>query len=362
MPIFEPHNDSPFIEVPRLSRIFDNTTATYKYYWFVSIINHILDEPERDVFSFYDIISGMIAEAWYPIHYFRISFGKSDSLEAKIIEIQSVLQIPIDERKSKVAETILANIGNPAVRRCLNIFTLNVPYRFLSPWIPNATDKQVESLSQQFFNNCPYAISEKTIFIPEIWRKFIIEHSTILKDFTFWNLSSFLQRRNPNVPDIPSKLVKPLQRVPLTKQKRFWDRYILASDGVSCIYTGQHLQKGMYDLDHFIPWSFVAHDLNWNLLPSCPSINSSKSDHLPPLDKYLLPLSTIQQKALEYNITVAPRDPVLEDYISFKLTYDELIHLPSDQFFTLFKNEFTPLVQTAQNMGFSPWINIPTYE
>ena len=87
------------VDVARLSRIYDNTTATYKFYWFVSIINLISTNPDRRVFSFEEIIAGMIAEAWYPIHYFRLSFGKLDSLESNIFEIQRILDIPIDANK-----------------------------------------------------------------------------------------------------------------------------------------------------------------------------------------------------------------------------------------------------------------------
>lgn len=51
------------VDVARLSRIYDNTTATYKFYWFVSIINLINANPDGRVFSFEEIIAGMIAEA-----------------------------------------------------------------------------------------------------------------------------------------------------------------------------------------------------------------------------------------------------------------------------------------------------------
>ena len=51
------------VDVARLSRIYDNTTASYKFYWFVSIINLISANPDRRVFSFEEIIAGMIAEA-----------------------------------------------------------------------------------------------------------------------------------------------------------------------------------------------------------------------------------------------------------------------------------------------------------
>ena len=36
-----------------------------------------------------------------------------------------------------------------------------------------------------------------------------------------------------------------------------------------------------YDVDHFIPWSFVMNDELWNLMPMDSSLNSSKSNKLP---------------------------------------------------------------------------------
>lgn len=349
------------VDAARLSRIYDNTTATYKFYWFVSIINLISTNPDRRVFSFDEIIAGMIAEAWYPIHYFRLSFGKLDSLESNIFEIQRILDIPIDANKNIVRETILKNKKLQSVKRCLSIFTLNVPYRFLSPWIPKATNSQVEQYSREFFNNCPYAIADKEILVDDIWAEYLIRNASILKDYSFWNLSIFLQKRNPNVPDIPSKLVRPLQRAPLCRQHRFWDRYIKSVGHVHCIYTNAELSAGEYDLDHFIPWSFVAHDLMWNLLPSDSSINSSKSNCIPSLERYLAPMTKMQHAALRENYASNPSDKLFEDYLVFRCSILELIEASEDHFLELFKNELTPMAQTATNMGFAPWINIPAY-
>lgn len=349
------------VDAGRLSRIYDNTTATYKFYWFVSIIDLICANPGRRIFSFDEIIAGMIAEAWYPIHYFKLSFGKLDSLESNILEIQRILDIPIDASKESVKDRILSSLENPAVRRMVHVFTLNVPYRFLSPWIPKSTDAQVVTQSQVFTNSCPYAIIDKTIHIDNVWIDYLISYAAILKDFSFWNLSIFLQKRNPNVPDIPSKLVRPLQRAPLTRQHRFWDRYIQSVGHIHCIYTGAELTAGDYDLDHFIPWSFVVHDLLWNLLPSDSSINSSKSNCIPSLDRYLEPMAKLQHDALRENFTSNPSDKLLEDYMVFRCSIPELINTSDDQFLVLFKNEFTPMAQTATNMGFAPWINTPAY-
>ncbi|MDY5576621.1 MAG: HNH endonuclease domain-containing protein [Lachnospiraceae bacterium] len=33
-------------------------------------------------------------------------------------------------------------------------------------------------------------------------------------------------------------------------------------------------------IDHFVPWSYVAHDEMWNLNPTTKSINSSKRNNL----------------------------------------------------------------------------------
>ena len=48
-----------------------------------------------------------------------------------------------------------------------------------------------------------------TIEINEEWIKYLNQNIKVLKDFCYWNLVIFLQAKNPNVPDIPNKLIKP---------------------------------------------------------------------------------------------------------------------------------------------------------
>ncbi|MFN5883821.1 MAG: HNH endonuclease domain-containing protein, partial [Bacteroidota bacterium] len=50
---------------------------------------------------------------------------------------------------------------------------------------------------------------------------------------------------------------------------------------IQCIYTNNDLVIGNYAVEHFVPYSFVSHDLMWNLIPADTSFNSSKSDKLP---------------------------------------------------------------------------------
>lgn len=229
-----PHDKS--IDVKVLAQIYNNTTATYKFYWFVSILDLLVKEG-KTVLSFREIIVGMIAEAWYPIHYFRLSYGKSDSLYKQIIELQQILDIPIDASKSHIKRSITDNFNNRQVSELLRIFTLHVPCRFLSPWIKFTSDPAVKSKSRRFANNCLYAINGERIEINPSWVGYLTENYVILKEFTFWNLTIFLQKRNPNVPDLSSKLVKPTQRDSLLKQHRFWDTFIDINGSLKCIYT-----------------------------------------------------------------------------------------------------------------------------
>lgn len=342
------------LPVTRLSQVFSNTTATYKFYWFVSLLDIVVKERKTKV-SFWEIIAGMVAESWYPIHYFKLSFGKADSLYVQSLALQQELNITIDADKARIKQILLDNIDNGRVKSLLRVFTLNVPYRFLSPWITYTTDKEVIARSQRFENNCLYALNGETIELNPIWSDYLMEHYCILRDFAFWNLAIFLQKRNPNVPDVPSKLIKPILRDSLTRQHKFWDAYIETVGSIRCIYTDKSLVVKGYDLDHFIPWSFVSHNLLWNLLPADSSINSSKSNNLPSLDKYLKSYANLHHEALKTLYPRKPNDKIFEDYLTVYDSVPELIRLTDDDFCNVFQRTFSPMVQIAENMGFNYW-------
>lgn len=342
------------LSISALTGVFNNTSATYKFYWFVALMDIVVKE-QRTKISFWEIVARMIAESWYPIHYFKLSFGKSDSLYVQSLALQKELNIPIDADKTKIKQLLTSKINDNRVKSLLRVFTLNVPYRFLSPWIKYTTDKDVVSRSQQFENECLYSINGDFVEVNKNWIDYLSEHYLILRDFAFWNLTEFLQKRNPNVPDVPSKLIKPIQRDSLTKQHKFWDSYIETVGNITCIYTNKPIYPKQYDLDHFVPWSFVSHNLLWNLIPADSSINSSKSNNLPSLDIYLRKFSLIQQDALKTLYTKNPNNTIFEDYLIIYDSVSELIKLPESEFYTVFRKTFSPMVQIAENMGFKIW-------
>ena len=50
------------------------------------------------------------------------------------------------------------------------------------------------------------------------------------------------------------------------------------------IYSGRELDIQHFDLDHFVPWSYVANDELWNLIPMEKRLNSSKNNNV--LEQY----------------------------------------------------------------------------
>lgn len=349
--IFSPNE---YADSRTLSHIYDNTVATYKFYWFASILDILVIERKTEM-SFWEIIAGMISESWYPIHFFRISFGKADSIYQQSMGIKKYLDIPKDLDKNSIKSTILSNLNDKKTLNLVRVFTQNVPYRFLHPWIGTSDNKEMEIRSRSFENDCLYAIYGKSIVINQKWVEYLRANYQVLKDFTYWNLNLFLQRRNPNVPDLPSKLVKPIQRESLSQQRKLWDSFLKSEGGINCIYTNNTITKGNYDLDHFIPWSFVSHNQLWDLLPADSSINSSKSDHLPKLEDYLSPYCSIQHKFISYIFGANQNERLLEDYLAIHSSISDLIHLDRNDFIRAFNNVLSPLEQIAANMGFTYW-------
>ena len=350
---------SDILTTHRLGKVFSNTVATYKFFWFVSIMQ--IHAKTKDLrINVWDIVIRMVANAWYPIHYFRLSFGKSDSLFDIVMELQNITQIPIDANADTIITGIRDRLGDRRVVSLLNTLTLNVPYRFLSPWVKFTRDDDVVKRSQTFENGCLYALYKEGgdfyIVLNPAWDAYLHTHYNILVDFAYWNLTLFLQARNPNVPAIPNKLIRPEVRNSLTKQHHYWDEVMNAIGPIHCIYTGKELYPKDYDLDHFIPWSFVSHDLLWNLIPSDGSINSSKSNKLPDLDYYLPKMAELQHHSLQTAVKSGKKMDALEDYISLGFTPRELAEMNDERFMEVYERTFKPLSQIALNMGFETWI------
>jgi hypothetical protein len=307
----------------------------------------------------WEIMISMVANAWFPVNYFRLSFGKSESLYEAILALQRENNIPINIGIKDLIILLQVLTQRPEIRKQLNFLQLNVPFRFLRPWIDTSDDREMVKRSQTFENGCLYKLEKENgtlwIELNPIWLTYLQENYDILSSFAYWGLTNFLQVRNPNVPNIPNKLIKKEERNSLSAQRKFWNTAINAGLEVRCLYTNKLLVEREYDLDHFIPWSFVSHDLLWNLMPADSSINSSKSNKLPDLNLYLPKLAEAHQAALRINLEKGKQDKLLEDYLSLGFTPQEIVQMNQERLLDCFSQTFTPMNQIALNMGFESW-------
>lgn len=336
---------------------FNNTVATYKYYWFLSILQSV--EAGNGIIPKRELFSRMLVTAWYTVNYFHVSFGKQDLIQSAVKHVKSIENISIDE-EANVILSILMNSHNKETLRTLQHFNKNVPHWFLSPWFPIIgveTDtqraKRIYDASKQNRFLSLYSLYEDKIEINPHWKNYLEKNIRLLKDFCHWNLTLYLQSKNPHVPDIPNKILKPASRNNLIKQRRmFWDIVLKRLGSVNCIYTNTELTLDNYVVEHFIPYAFVSHDLIWNLIPADKSFNSSKRDKLPRLERYFMPFIQLQHKAIKIVREENPSNKLLEDYLTIFADLGEASIMSEDYIREKFKNTLQPLVTIALNNGF----------
>jgi hypothetical protein len=233
-----------------------------------------------------------------------------------------------------------------------------VTFRFLSPFfeaqLRGLSDQQVNDKIFQLTNStespnyAPYRIATNGLILNDNWVDYFRIHQYILRSFTKWHLVKFLQKNNPNVVGLTEKLEKPGVR-DLKLARMFWTRY-LANHNTNCIFSDVALSRKNFSLDHFIPWSYVAHDQIWNIIPTTRPVNSSKSDYLPSLPHYMQRFCALQFKALRYNI-INGNLTILEDY--FKLFKGNIDKLDFDEFSTKLEFEIISNYRIAENLGFN---------
>ena len=128
------------------------------------------------------------------------------------------------------------------------------------------------------------------------------------------------------------------------------------------IYNHQMLTTEDLSIDHFVPWSYVAHDEFWNLHPTTRSINSKKSNHLPDWEMYFPLLG--EQEYLSYQM-IWQYDKVRDEFrkcakehlnnadIAYRL-YRE--GQSREEFEGQLKDIVLPVYESAKNSGFGNWV------
>lgn len=359
-----PENEN--LEISKLSSVLSDITNSYKFYWFLSILDS-LQENGRAIISLDDIAIRMVAKVWYPLDYFKLSFGKLDSFKNIAKLITDKIEIDNSINSPSLFEQIKDKLS-PEDRALITIKIRDlvrwVPFRFIRPFFSEETrglsdhhvNGKIIELANKNFKEHPqeviYKFSDDCIELNNLWINYFQQHQGILRGFIYWHLIQFLQKNNPNVIGLSEKLEKPKKRN-LMLANLFWKGYIGETKITQCIYSGRQITLQNFSLDHFLPWSFVAHDQLWNIIPTSKNVNSAKSNWLPSVELYIDSYVNSQFEALQFYIR-KENFKIIEDYsILFAYNAETIKLLTFEEFSDNLKKQVLPQIQTARNMGFS---------
>lgn len=282
---------SESLDISALSRLFDKTTNSYKYIFLLSlldIINRRRFSPSQSI-SFQELIIEMLANAWYPYSFCKLSFGNQDMILSQIEKLN--LNVDKTSIKGDYAgkENLRANISSQKLDYSLMDY---VPFRIntaffrgeLRGLVDSKVNATVIQLSNQYLETrkplLKYSDDCLSVIVHPEWIDYFKINYSIIRGWISWEWLKYMQKCNPSTPAISNKLFAPIQRDSLKNQTEYWKK-VLEHQNLTCIYSNQTLTTDNLSLDHYLPWSFVTHDLLWNLIPTSKEVNSSKSDNLP---------------------------------------------------------------------------------
>lgn len=359
---------TPQLEIQYLSRLFDRTSECYKFFWFQALVTKILEGKETMTYE--ELVNEMIADAWYMVIEYHLNLGPKDTLEALIHHLQQISNMKSCEKKDKIL-VYLKQCTDKEVAKYKRTLTRNVPYRLQAPFMQELKGKEWdvsesaliakinrESRLMYYFDALDGM--QTTIHVELEWMEYIHKNQEIVKGWLQYNMILYLQKRNPSVPGIADKLYPPQERK-LDKVQKYW-KLLLTVNPIHEIYGRELLTSSEMSIDHFVPWSYVAHDEMWNLHPTTKSINSSKSNNLPDWDCYFTELAKLQYLSYEmmwqYDVVHAEFDKCAREH----LNSDEIrwrIYRPElqfEEFSNALEEVLQPVYASAKNCGFRNWI------
>ena len=353
--------ESDELDISRLAAVFSDTTNSYKFYWLLAILDGLRDTGQTR-FSTRDLSLRMVANVWHPLDYFKLSFGKQDGFKPIANFVSERIAVDNGPTAPSLFSQLNARLSAAdlaQLHRRVSVLLNWVPYRFIRPFFAHETrglldqnvNARIVELASQT-EKAPYRFIDGEIELNDKWAAYLQQHQAILRGFTSWHLVRFLQKNNPNVIGLTEKLEKPGVRM-LSVANKFWKEYLKENPALMCVYSGQLITTFNLSLDHFLPWSFVAHDQIWNIIPTPKPVNSAKSDWLPSIDLYFSGYALQQFDGFHFHARNG-RDKLLEDYsVLFGQSLNAIQQQPFSWFSERLERTVLPQLQTAQNLGFS---------
>lgn len=366
------------LNIDSFIHMLDDTAECYKFYWLDALLKLFSLGKTEIVFD--DLINQMIADAWYSVVEYHLHLGPKNasgkimnSLERAVIKLSQLTNIPNDADRDTIILAVKEN--DRELHGEKDQLTKNVPYRMLSSFmheikgndrIWDQKKRLIAYIEQLNKKECiPYQITDgaglkKHVVINEEWQDFFMDNFVTISGWIEVKKVRYLQGRNPGVPGIIYKLVPENNKQRKLRYVRNLWNTIIETKPVYDIYSEKLLGLNDFDIDHFVPWSFVANDELWNLLPMDSSLNSSKSNNLPQWkyfelfakNQYMMYESAKSSEKIMDKFKKCQRDNLVMPW-----SMEELYIAENDReaFIKVLEEKLHPVYDSARIQGYEIW-------
>ena len=368
------------LDISGFSRMLKDPSFCYKFYWLEAIVTLISRGVEETTFD--EIIDEMVCNAWYSVREFHIHLSGlrsdgtvMDGLERAILKLSELSELRADASKVEIRNEIKRY--QKELYQAKEQLTHMVPYRALAGFFANANEivdwdsqKRLVAYIQHFDKNIqalPYILGsssklkKEVIFNPD-WITMIQDNMVSILGWIQYEKVRWLQNNNPEVPGLVYKLAPMDEKMrKLGKVRKLWEG-ILDQREIRDVFTGKPIVEKKYDIDHFVPWSFVMNDELWNLMPMDSSLNSSKSNKLPKWNpffssfaenQYVMYALMQEQPAIHKLYEGCWRDNLHSIWAG-----QELYRPGNDkeEFCNILEKNMRPVYDSAKRQGYEVWV------
>lgn len=292
------------LDIEGFAHMMKDPSYCYKFYWLEAIVQLISEGVEKTTFDV--VINEMICNAWYSVREFHIHLSGMqadgqvrDGLERAVLKLTELSDLPANASKVEIKNAIKEY--DSELKAAKEQLTNMVPYRALAGFFrrdDSAVDwdsaRRITAYIERINRDVvllPYTLGEssklkKEIYFQSSWIAMIQDNTVSILGWIQYEKAKWLQNNNPEVPSLVYKLAPMDEKMrKLNNVRKLWEGVLSISE-VRDVFTGEAVVPKRYDVDHFIPWSFVMNDELWNLMPMDSSLNSAKSNRLPKWDPF----------------------------------------------------------------------------
>lgn len=367
------------LDIEGFSHMMKDPSYCYKFYWLEAIVRLISEGVTETTFD--TVIDEMICNAWYSVREFHIHLSGMqldgqvrDGLERAIIRLSELSSLPANASKVEIKNAIKEH--NTELKAAKEQLTNMVPYRALAGFFDKAEEvadwgsvKRMTAYIERINRDIvllPYTLGESSKLKKEIrfqpsWVEMIQDNTVAILGWIQYEKVKWLQNNNPEVPGLIYKLAPLDEKMrKLGHVRKLWDG-ILDLRSINDVFTDNPIDRSKYDVDHFIPWSFVMNDELWNLMPMDSSLNSAKSNRLPVWDEFFIRFAKNQYIMYEM---IHEKEGIRKLY---EACYRDNLHSiwanqelyrkgNSDvEFYGILEKNMRPVYDSARRQGYDAW-------